>query len=270
MPNHVTNILKIIGNAEEVTSVLNKIKSDEGELGTIDFNKIIPMPETLNLTSGSITEETIFWALSRMPDKECAKYFNLLRSSKDILNENRLDILKNRFSIKDISRIAKNAADYIPDEKERKLGISDYESLGKMYLKNLEEYGTTDWYDWRINNWGTKWNAYETKLLNDNSIGFQTAWSTPLDIIKELSLQYPSLEFEVKYADEDYGYNVGEYLFKNGEMTKDYIPKAGSEHAIQMAEEIIEDYLRNECNLLDEPSTTNSNLLDGPDITDMY
>lgn len=265
MPNHVTNILTIKGNMEEVTSVFNKIKIDKEEVGTIDFNKIIPMPESLNLTSGSITEETMFWALSKMPDKECAKYFNLLRSSKDILNENRLDTLKNRFSIKDISRVAKNAADYTPDENERKLGISDYESLGKMYLKNLEEYGAPDWYDWRINNWGTKWNAYETKLLNDNSIGFQTAWSTPLDIIKALSLQYPSLQFEVKYADEDYGYNVGEYTYKNGEMTKEYIPKAGSEQATKMAEEIVMDYLKNECNLLDEPGTANCNLLDEPD-----
>lgn len=270
MPNHVTNILTIKGNTEEVTSVFNKIKTDKEEIGTIDFNKIIPMPESLNLTSGSITEESMFWALSKMSDNECAKYFNLLRNSIDILNGNRLDTLKNRFSVKDISKVQKNAADYIPNEDEKKLGITDYESLGRMYLKNLEEYGATDWYDWHINNWGTKWNAYEAKLLNDNSIGFQTAWSTPVDIVKALSLQYPSLQFEVKYADEDYGYNVGEYTFENGEITKENIPNSGSPEANRLAEEILGYSLEYESNLLDEPDTTDSNLLEEPDITDEY
>ncbi|AQU79750.1 hypothetical protein [Planococcus faecalis] len=51
MPNHVTNKLKIIGTDEQVAEVLYFISVDKKEqdqkvygFGTIDFNKITPMP----------------------------------------------------------------------------------------------------------------------------------------------------------------------------------------------------------------------------------
>ncbi|ANY71675.1 hypothetical protein BBD41_03245 [Paenibacillus ihbetae] len=45
MPNHVTNKVKIIGTTEQVNEVLEFIKNDELGIGTIDFNKITPMPK---------------------------------------------------------------------------------------------------------------------------------------------------------------------------------------------------------------------------------
>jgi len=44
MPNHITNILTIYGTDEQVDKVLEFIKNDELGVGTIDFNKITPMP----------------------------------------------------------------------------------------------------------------------------------------------------------------------------------------------------------------------------------
>lgn len=44
MPNHVTNILTINAVALKVKIVLELIKDEEKGIGTIDFNKIIPMP----------------------------------------------------------------------------------------------------------------------------------------------------------------------------------------------------------------------------------
>ena len=41
MPNHITNILKFKGDSEQVHAMLDKIKSDELGLGSIDFNKIM-------------------------------------------------------------------------------------------------------------------------------------------------------------------------------------------------------------------------------------
>ncbi len=38
------------------------------------------------------------------------------------------------------------------------------------------------WYDWRINNWGTKWNTYDDELCEVNETleyRFSTAWSPP-------------------------------------------------------------------------------------------
>ena len=63
MPNHITNILKFKGDSEQVHTMLDKIKSDELSLGSIDFNKIIPMPESLNIEAGSRTDEALYLSL---------------------------------------------------------------------------------------------------------------------------------------------------------------------------------------------------------------
>ena len=60
MPNHITNILKFKGDSEQVHAMLDKIKSDELGFGSVDFNKIIPMPESLNIEAGSRTDEALY------------------------------------------------------------------------------------------------------------------------------------------------------------------------------------------------------------------
>lgn len=45
-----------------------------------------------------------------------------------------------------------------------------------------------NWYDWRVENWGTKWNGYDGRISDDGStFTFVTAWSPPLPIIKKLA-----------------------------------------------------------------------------------
>jgi len=78
------------------------------------------------------------------------------------------------------------------------------------------KWGASNWYDWRLNNWNTKWNAYDIEET-EHYIQFQTAWSTPLAVIETLSLLFPENTFEVSFADEDLGYNCGSYEYKNGE-----------------------------------------------------
>ena len=47
MPNHVMNTLAFSGDAKRISEMKEKIKSDEYGLGTIDFEKIIPMPDNI-------------------------------------------------------------------------------------------------------------------------------------------------------------------------------------------------------------------------------
>jgi hypothetical protein len=42
------------------------------------------------------------------------------------------------------------------------------------------------WYDWRIRHWGTKWNSYDGHV-QDEGIGFNTAWGPPTPVIAALS-----------------------------------------------------------------------------------
>lgn len=122
-------------------------------------------------------------------------------------------------------------------ENEKNWGISRSltQALADEYKK---KFGHCDWYGWQTSNWGTKWNAYEQHEIDANVIEFDTAWSTPYSLLVNLSKKYPQVTFEVEYADEDFGYNVGKYVLLNGETIDQNIPDGGSQEAIEMAMDI--------------------------------
>jgi hypothetical protein len=55
---------------------------------------------------------------------------------------------------------------------------------------NLEKFGFTNWYDFQVTRWGTKWDAYEVHALDDEAdtltLQFDTAWSPPVGIYQAL------------------------------------------------------------------------------------
>lgn len=60
MPNHITNRINITGNPDTVKRVLNKIKNDEFGVGTVDFEKIIPMPDNIFKGNLGIQERELY------------------------------------------------------------------------------------------------------------------------------------------------------------------------------------------------------------------
>ena len=90
------------------------------------------------------------------------------------------------------------------------------------FNKIVPECGDKDWYTWRLNHWGTKWNAYNTDLYRADTyacISFQTAWSGVPELIRKLTEMFPSLSFHYRYADEDVAYNCGEgYTDEDGKF----------------------------------------------------
>lgn len=45
MPNHITNIVAVSGDESRIQVMLKEIQTDEYGVGSVDFNKIIPMPD---------------------------------------------------------------------------------------------------------------------------------------------------------------------------------------------------------------------------------
>ncbi len=94
MPNHVTNKLEFVGEQERIDEILEAIKNDEAGIGSIDFNKIIPMPESLNITSGSVEHNSINayltavnpytpnYGLTKLNDFDYFTMINIDRASK--------------------------------------------------------------------------------------------------------------------------------------------------------------------------------------------
>jgi hypothetical protein len=69
-----------------------------------------------------------------------------------------------------------------------------------------------NWYDWHIDNWGTKWNAYDGYTIVGKScitLVFNTAWSFPEPIARQVAEILKDYDIEIKYADEDWGFNCG-------------------------------------------------------------
>ena len=85
-------------------------------------------------------------------------------------------------------------------------------------------YSADDWYDWRIKNWSTKWDAidpYLNNIKNDYlNYCFDTAWSPPLNLFVEVSKKYPNLTFELNYEERGMWF-AGSFKVKNGNIIFD-------------------------------------------------
>ena len=105
--------------------------------------------------------------------------------------------------------------------------LEDWESVPvshSIHKKLILKYGYDNWYDWSMNHWGTKFGPYNTELISDCEFSFYTTNATPHSAMIKMSNKYPKIEFNVRYADEDIGFNVGEYTLLNGETIATEIP----------------------------------------------
>ncbi len=204
MPNWVRNQIRLSGSEEQIRALLEAVKSDEYGLGTVDFNKIIPMPPELNIESGSREQRG-------------------LAAYKDFVEIYTLSGTINTDRVLNVPREAEAAflmkrTDVKPEEF----------ALGKQAYQNIQKHGAPDWYDWCNKNWGTKWNACGycpgTDYSQSDCLEFDTAWSAAVSVIREMSEMFPEVELEHLYADEDMGHNCGRITYKGGSITEQTEP----------------------------------------------
>ena len=81
-----------------------------------------------------------------------------------------------------------------------------------------------NWYNWNINNWGTKWSAGEVwndridddgKVDGHTSYNFDTAWSPAEPVVAALAEKFPTLRIAHRYCEAGMGY-AGEVLYADG------------------------------------------------------
>ena len=159
MPNWVCNHLTIKGeNAVDVMrSVLTK--NEESDYGyDFDFNKIIPMPEDLKIISGSITRTCAKLYLNAIAEdapayvKYAERYVKAFDKDYLLTEQEQIDKMNDALKYRDY-----------PNNVLLFSNKADVYAYGKRVLDNVAEYGAKDWYDWSIKNWGSKWNAANTK-----------------------------------------------------------------------------------------------------------
>jgi hypothetical protein len=179
MPNHVTTRCIMTGPTEDIAlfCALHIRVPDEAAELTLDFDRIIPMPEIL-----------------KRPGAAYAKLG--------------IEILTGKPKPGSLSW------SFLDPPWVQQLGITTHEALrawaekehpeaieeGRKQIEAYNETGFYDWYDWSIENWGTKWNSYRFavnyEVEGELSFCFDTAWSFPIPIFTKLAEMFPNICFE--------------------------------------------------------------------------
>lgn len=109
--------------------------------------------------------------------------------------QNLLEIVGPEDAIQEISktRLVFQEIDPCPQE----LLDTDSPASEEAAARNLEKYGYKDWWEWKIENWGTKWDAGPLQLdvtefegKSVISVFFDSAWSPPVVIVQKLYEKY--------------------------------------------------------------------------------
>ena len=81
----------------------------------------------------------------------------------------------------------------------------------------FESSGTQDdrWYNWRVQNWGTKWDCYDLTIESDDEhevqFMFNTAWSPPEEICRALKDKYEA-DASIQWFYDEPGMEFAGYL----------------------------------------------------------
>lgn len=250
MPNWITNTI----TSDRMDIVKEKLCTVQDGEEIVDFNIIKPMPkELLDTTSGCFQ-----WERRQNPWNEKKIIFQnvfLEPLFKDLQTEDLQAFLSEAKALVQDKCYDKFIEVYEITDNFKEEGLTN---ILKGYF-NLKNYGSVDWYDWSIKNWGTKWNACHS-LIGENCISFDTAWGYPLEVLLEVS-KYADIK--VAFADEDLGNNFGIVVLRNGSIDEiivdddvcadmDWTKRMGIAVAIKgYDEEFISDYF-SEYNYSDE------------------
>lgn len=115
-------------------------------------------------------------------------------------------------------------------------GHFDFETLvpspPNMYRGSTNSEDDKDfpvnWHSWQRQNWGTKWNAYESShgVEGDKAfINFQTAWSAPYPVMAAFCNRF-NIPFEHRYYDEgECHWGIDTWGFGNWPDDKTYVSR---------------------------------------------
>ena len=182
MPNWCENTLEIYSeDTEKMKEFYDFFGGQDKFVENFSFNNIITLPQELDGTrspSRIISQETY----------------------------DRYTQLEKKHNIKDSQDVVRLVEDGTLTEEERDLlwkeGITQ-----EMSDMRKSEYGYDNWYDWQVNNWGTKWDINNEIHVDDFhdegcTLVFQTAWSPPEPIVHKLQEMFPDVTFYGGYIGE--------------------------------------------------------------------
>jgi hypothetical protein len=144
--------------------------------------------------------------------------------------------------------------EFVPvPEQLKEATASTADEYQEQNEKNLKETGFASWYDYCVNEWGTKWDCspYSNQVTNEGktlSCAFDTAWAPPVafyEKMENLGFTVEAMYYEpgmgfcgIYECGFDETYDVG----VTAELTRETIPESlDAEFAISENQEMWED-----------------------------
>lgn len=213
MPNHVKTRMQVAGPAATIDRLIaeyfTEFEVDDWESplmnaslfgrGTrpkkkvlgLDFEKVIPMPASIHATS--TTDEDF---RNNVGYRENLAKVGLIALGQEIILH-----LKKEFAPRVTKDEAKTTYDRDPQCRQSTA----------IMIAAYNETGCLGWYDWSIQNWGTKWSAYSHEVERSGEglvVKFDTAWSVPWPILDKLAAEFSELAFEGDSLDELFNFGA--------------------------------------------------------------
>ena len=190
MPNHTANNFTVTGPVADVKRFLKQAAGSDKELS---FNSLLPLPTVLKTVTAPVRIQ---------PQEEINATWDEWYKRKD---EGKLE----KWEL----------------EQGRPMGLGITQDT---YNTLMKEYGVSNWYDWSVLNWGTKWDCYDVREWNiavadeemTATIYYETAWSPATQLWLTVSQQYPTLTFFHEFADEGGGF-LGDETIHNGTVIEE-------------------------------------------------
>ena len=197
MPNWIMNQL-VAYNLDPTakTALEQAFKSDR------PFQAICPMPKILEDTQSPVP-----YCLEKM-------FGRALRPLSLLIDESKLytsSVRKNGWRQKILEIGVDEVMRRIDEDKTIEADIAE---KAKLAITAIVETEYANWYDWRLDKWGVKWDASNVSVEDETSfqdeptknpdliVDFYTPWGPPSGVLQEITEQYPEARFYLRWADE--------------------------------------------------------------------
>lgn len=206
----------IVGSEQKMKELVDRHCPIDKELGLpeMDFNTIKRMPKELDIEYDTKNHDGVRLYLAKK--NPSIDFYGL---KEDKLTEEDYQNLKATMEDHEwVTKLDDIDEDYLNILKTKyKDGLGKVEKLGERCVENVKEFGTMNWYEWSIANWGTKWNASDTNI-DGTEMTFDTAWDPAIPAVLEMSRQHPGMPIAMMFADEQMGAHTGYVLMKSGNI----------------------------------------------------
>lgn len=93
----------------------------------------------------------------------------------------------------------------------------------KIQKELIAKHGADNWYNWHLQNWGTKWDVRATLEEEEREhlcYFFDSAWSPPVGWLEKTAKLFPKLNFCLYYEEGGMGFK-GEAEARGGKLIRD-------------------------------------------------